>query len=729
MDWFDEQIRARKAADQDAFEDSFLHLAGAVMGRKIMQALNDDRAATTDAINEILNYYHVKPQEVPESLRDMNEVLEYLLRPYGIMRRNVELSDGWYRDAVGAMLGTLKDDGSVVALLPWGPRGYRFFDRKAGAWVRLNRKTQGLIEREAIAFYKPFPLTKMSVRDLVVYIIQQIAPIDVAVLVIAMLAVAGVGLISTRLTSLLFSYVLDSGSAAVLVGMALFMIGVSVSSLCFSTIRSLLTSRIGTKLNLSVEAATMMRILSLPANFFGDYSSGELSNRAGYIKGLCSQMTSMTMSTGLSSIFSLVYIGQIFVYAPALVVPSLVVTLLTLIVTILQVLGQMKISQQRMELASKESGMSYQLISGIQKIKLTGAERRAFARWGRLYAKQAELQYNPPRFLKIAPVITLAFSLIGTMVMYAVAIKTGVSVSEYYAFTAAYGMVNSAFMALSGVAVSAAQIRPSFEMARPILEAEPEVAEDKIVLTKITGSIELAHVTFRYDDNMPPVLDDLSLTIRPGQYVAIVGKTGCGKSTLMRLMLGFETPQKGGVFFDRRDINRLDLKSLRKNIGAVMQNGKLFTDSMFSNITISAPWLTLDDAWEAAEIAGLADDIRRMPMGMFTMISEGQGGISGGQKQRLLIARAIAPKPKVLMFDEATSALDNVTQKQVSEALDRMKCTRIVIAHRLSTIRQCDRILVLDGGKIVEDGTYDELIANNGAFAELVARQRLDTQE
>ena len=729
MDWFDEQIRARKAADQDAFEDSFLHLAGAVMGRKIMQALNDDRAATTDAINEILNYYHVKPQEVPESLHDMNEVLEYLLRPYGIMRRNVELGDGWYRDAVGAMLGTRKDDGSVVALLPWGPRGYRFFDRKAGAWVHLNRKTQGLIEREAIAFYNPFPLTKMSVRDLIVYIIQQIAPIDVAVLIIAMLAVAGVGLISTRLTSLLFSYVLDSGSVAVLVGMALFMIGVSVSSLCFSTIRSLLTSRIGTKLNLSVEAATMMRILSLPANFFGDFSSGELSNRAGYIKGLCSQMTSMTMSTGLSSIFSLVYIGQIFVYAPALVVPSLVVTLLTLVVTILQVLGQMKISQLRMELASKESGMSYQLISGIQKIKLTGAERRAFARWGRLYAKQAELQYNPPRFLKIAPVITLAFSLIGTMVMYAVAIKTGVSVSEYYAFTAAYGMVNAAFMALSGVAVGAAQIRPSLEMARPILEAEPEVAEDKLVLTKITGSIELAHVTFRYDDNMPPVLDDLSLTIRPGQYVAIVGKTGCGKSTLMRLMLGFETPQKGGVFFDRRDISRLDLKSLRKNIGAVMQNGKLFTDSMFSNITISAPWLTLDDAWEAAEIAGLADDIRRMPMGMFTMISEGQGGISGGQKQRLLIARAIAPKPKVLMFDEATSALDNVTQKQVSEALDRMKCTRIVIAHRLSTIRQCDRILVLDGGKIVEDGTYDELIAHNGAFAELVARQRLDTQE
>jgi ABC-type bacteriocin/lantibiotic exporter with double-glycine peptidase domain len=304
-----------------------------------------------------------------------------------------------------------------------------------------------------------------------------------------------------------------------------------------------------------------------------------------------------------------------------------------------------------------------------------------------------------------------------------------VSVAEYYAFNSAYGMVNAAFMALAGIAAGAAQIKPVLEMARPILEAEPEVAEDKLVLTRLTGGIELNNVTFRYTEDMPPVLDDLSLKIRPGQYVAIVGKTGCGKSTLMRLMLGFETPQKGAVYYDGRDLKRIDLKSLRRRIGAVMQNGKLFTGDIFSNITISAPWLTLDDAWEAAEIAGLADDVRAMPMGMHTLISEGQGGISGGQRQRLLIARAVAPKPRILMFDEATSALDNLTQKQVSEALDRMKCTRIVIAHRLSTIRQCDRIIVLDKGHIVEDGTYEELIEKGGAFAELVARQRLDVPE
>jgi ABC-type bacteriocin/lantibiotic exporter with double-glycine peptidase domain len=276
------------------------------------------------------------------------------------------------------------------------------------------------------------------------------------------------------------------------------------------------------------------------------------------------------------------------------------------------------------------------------------------------------------------------------------------------------------------IGLQAASIRPVLEQVKPIMETLPEVAEDKKVVTNVSGSIELGHISFRYNENMPWVLDDLSLKIQPGQYVAIVGKTGCGKSTLVRLLMGFETPQKGAVFYDGKNINTLDLKSLRRKFGVVMQNGKLFQGDIFSNITISAPWLTLDQAWKAAELADIADDIRDMPMGMHTIISEGSGSISGGQKQRLMIARALAPNPKILIFDEATSALDNITQKQISEALDGLKCTRIVIAHRLSTIRHCDRIIVLDKGKIVEDGTYDELLAREGFFAELVSRQRVD---
>ena len=726
MGWFSEQIKHRRDADNAVFEDSFLNMAGAVIGTRMSEALNDDRQKAADAIGEILKYYHVKPQEVPDTITDMNEVLEYLLRPSGIMRRNVNLDQGWYHDAVGPMLGTRTDNGSLVALLPTGLRGYSFADLKTGRRVRLTKRTEKLIERRAIAFYKPFPLRKMGMGSLLKYILEQIAPADVVLIIVSMLVCTLVGMLMPKLNQMLFSDVLASGSATVLLAMGVFMACVTVSTVMFGAVQTLVTARIGTKLNLSVEAATMMRILSLPPDFFKNYSAGELSSRSQHINTLTSQLVNVAMSTGLTSIFSLLYVTQIFVYAPALVAPALLVTLLTVVATTMQMFVRMKITKRQMELGSKENGMSYQMITGIQKIRLSGAEKRAFARWGNLYSKSANLQYNPPVFLKAGTVITLAISLIGTMVMYYAAIKSGVSVAEYYAFNSAYGMVNAAFLSLAGIASTIAEIKPVLEMAKPIMETSPEVSEDKQVVTKLSGGIELNNVTFRYTEDMPPVLDDLSLKITPGQYVAIVGRTGCGKSTLIRVMLGFEAPQKGTVYYDGRDLKKLDLKSLRRRVGTVMQNGRLFTGDIFSNIAISAPWLTLDDAWEAAEISGLADDIRDMPMGMNTLISEGQGGISGGQRQRLLIARAVASKPKILMFDEATSALDNLTQKRVSEALNKMKCTRIVIAHRLSTIRRCDRIIVLDHGKIVEDGSYDELIAQNGSFAELVARQRLD---
>ncbi|MCR5432653.1 MAG: ATP-binding cassette domain-containing protein [Lachnospiraceae bacterium] len=728
MGWFEEQILAREKADQAVFEDSFRQMAGAVMGKRIAEAFSDDRRIATDAIGEILKYYHIKPQEIPETIVDLNEVLEYLLRPSGIMRRHVILRKNWYRDCMGAMLGIRKDDGSVVALIPGRFSGYSFFDRKTGKMVRLSRKTQDMIEPEAIAFYKPFPLEKMTVRSFVRYIAGQVEGADIILLLISMGIITGTGMILPVMNEVLFSDVIGSGSNSMLLGAAIFMICVTVGGLLFTSIRGLLTAKIGLKLDLQVEAATMMRILSLPASFFKNYSAGELSSRAANVTGLCGNIVTMIFTTGLTALLSLVYILQIFAYAPSLVWPAFTVMFITLMVTMIQVVMRVRVNRERMDIAGKESGMSFQMISGVQKIRLSGAERRAFARWGSLYAKEAVLEYDPPLFLKIGKVITLAVSLIGTIVIYSAAVRSGVSVAEYYAFSAAYGIVSTAFTALSDIADTVAEIRPMIEMASPIFEAVPEIAVDKPIVTRLSGGIELNNITFRYVEDMPPVLDDLTLKIRSGQYVAIVGGTGCGKSTLMRIMLGFETPQKGAVYFDGRDLKRLDLKSLRRRIGTVLQGGKLLVGSIFENIVVSDPGLTMDDAWEAAEISGLADDIRNMPMGMYTMISEGQGGISGGQRQRLLIARAIAPKPKILMLDEATSALDNITQKQVSDALGKMNCTRIVIAHRLSTIMQCDRIVMLDGGKIVEDGTYDELIAANGKFAELVARQRLDDQ-
>ena len=727
MGWFDEQIRDRKQNDDEAFAEAFANMASAITGRKIEASLNNDRAVTKDAIDEILRYYHVKSREVPDGISDVNEQLEYLMRPFGIMRRTVKLEDGWYSDAIGAMLGVLRESGRVVALIPTGLSGYSYFDYDTGKRKKINHKNQHLFEAEAIAFYKPFPLKKISLPSLAAYIVRTLSASDFVMIALATLTLSLIGMIAPMISKLLFDRVLPSGSSRLLIAITFFSVCVSVSTLLISAVKNMITARIETKLNISVDAATMMRIMSLPADFFKQYSAGELSNRAAQVGVLCKMLASTVLSTGLTSIFSLIYISQIFVYAPALVVPALMIILVTVVFSVVTSLVQMKLSIRQMEISGKEGGMTYALITGIQKIKLAGAEKRAFARWGNLYAENAKLTYGPPTFIELNSVISLAISLVGTIVMYSMAVKSGISVADYYAFNTAYGMVSGAFMALAGIALTVSQIKPILNMVKPFFDAVPEVSDGKQVITRLSGGIELNNVSFRYSENMPLVVDDMSLKIRPGQYVAIVGKTGCGKSTLMRLLLGFEHPQKGAIYYDGRDLERIDLRSLRRRIGVVMQNGKLFQGDIYSNIVISAPWLSQDEAWEAAELAGIADDIRKMPMGMNTIISEGSGGISGGQRQRLMIARAIAPKPKILMFDEATSALDNITQKKISESLGSLKCTRIVIAHRLSTIKQCDRIIVLDRGKIIEDGKYDELIEKNGFFAELVARQRLDS--
>lgn len=729
MGWFNEQIKERKISDNNAFEASFDNITASVLGKKMSSALNDSRIITKNAIDAILKFYHVPSREVPEELEDMNEQLEYLMRPYGIMRRSVILESGWYKDAIGAMLGIRKDNGTVVALIPSGFSGYEYFDLESGKYIKVKKSNEDLFEDEAIAFYKPFPLKSLTIKDLIVYIAQVLSVSDYVAIALATLAVSLLGMLTPKINNILFSVVVTSGSVRLLIGIAIFAICLSLTSLIISSVKSLISARINTKLSISIEAATMMRLMSLPADFFKNYSSGELQERAGNISSLCDMLVSTILNTGLTSAFSLIYIYQIFVYAPGLVIPSLIITFITIIFFVVSALMQMKISVKQMELGGRESGMTYALISGVQKIKLAGAEKRAFARWANLYAERISYSYNPPAFLKLNPVISSAISLTGTLVMYYMAVKTGVSVAEYYAFNTAYGMVSGAFMSLSSIALTFAQIKPILERVKPLLDAKPEISEGKQVITRLSGAVEMNNVSFRYNESMPNVIDNLSLKIRPGQYVAIVGKTGCGKSTLMRLLLGFEKADRGAIYYDGKDINSLDLKSLRRKIGSVMQNGKPLQGDIYSNITISAPWLTMDEAFEAAEKAGIAEDIRRMPMGMHTMISEGSGGISGGQRQRLMIARAIAPKPKILMFDEATSALDNITQRQVCEALDAMKCTRIVIAHRLSTIKQCDRIIVLDGGHIVEDGTYRELIDNKGYFYELVERQRVDDND
>ena len=488
MGWFDEQIRLRKQSDQEVFEDSIIRMASSVLGGRGVGAINDRRVITKAAIDEILNYYRFRPTEIPEDIEDLDEQLEFCLRPHGVMHRSVRLAGKWYADAFGPMLGFLKEDSRPVALLPRPFMGYWFHDPDTGEKKRLDRRTAELFDEDAVCFYLPLPPKKLGVADLIVYMKNCLSASDIILVVALSLISSLVTLILPNITRFITGSVLDQRNMPMLIGTAMFLVSVTISSLLIDTVRSLSMGRLEIKTSLSVEAAVMSRVMNLPPRFFRQYSSGELSSRLDAVSQLCGLLLGNVFSLGLTSLMSLLHITQIFRFAPALVAPSLLLIAATVGIGLISALMQMKIAKRRMELAAKENGMSFALISGVQKIKLAGAEKRAFSRWARAFTASAELSYNPPMFIKVSGVIATAVSLVGTMVIYYLAVKTRVSASEYIAFSSSYGIVTGAFSSLTSVALTVASIKPILEMAEPIMRSEPESAENKAMVTQLSGN-------------------------------------------------------------------------------------------------------------------------------------------------------------------------------------------------------------------------------------------------
>lgn len=727
MGWFSEQIKFREKNDSENVERVFYELSAVVMGKANVFAAVSKNLRTKNAVEEICKYYGAKISDIPNKITDMNEQLEYLLRPSGIMRRRVKLEGEWWKNCVGALLGETKD-GNVAALLPNRLNGYHFYDYQTKKTVNVNKKTVKQLQANAVCFYRPLPGEPIGIKELAKFLFGSLSTADVAMVILAPFFASVLGLFAPLVTGIIYNDVIPSGQNLLLFAVTLPLAGIAVSVFLINATRWLIQTKIKTKMDVALKSAVMGKIINLPPKFFQDYSAGELTGRVQALDNLSALLCKALLGAGLTSLFAMIYILQIVAITPSLALPALLIVLAELSITAAIVALQLKVVRKKVMASAKVAGVVFSLFSGIQKIKLSGCENRAFTKWATMYKEQAAATYDLPFLLKIQNALIAAIALAGSMLIYYVATVSHIGVPQYVAFNVAFGMVNGAMLSLSGMAALFSFIQPSLEMAEPILAATPETSVNKKTILSLAGMIELNNISFRYKEDAPLVIDNVSLKIKSGQYIAVVGKTGCGKSTLIRLLLGFETPKTGAVYYDGTDIAKIDLKSLRQNIGVVLQNSTLFAGDIFANITISAPWLTLADAWEAARMAGVDEDIRNMPMGMHTMISEGAGGISGGQKQRLMIARAIAPRPKVLIFDEATSALDNITQKQVSDSLASLKCTRVVIAHRLSTIKQCDRIIVLEQGEIIEDGKYDELVKNAGFFAELIKRQQLGAE-
>ena len=728
MSWFEEQLETRKRLDDEQVAGAYERIARSVVGAKRAPRMTlDDAAATDSAVAAVLRYFGKVPSKIPDSLTDTSDRMDYAVRSCGMMKRKVTLEGRWWNDATGAYLGQLKS-GEPIAIIPQGLRSYGYVEPLTNKKVLLTSRTAADVLPEAFCFYRPLPEESLSVRDLVRFMAASLDTGDYIRIVLATLAVALVGLLPAVANGLLFDRIIPSGEINLILPICALLLGAALASTLIGIMRSLLTTRLSNKLSMQMEAAMMARLLSLPPSFFKERQAGDLAKRLKRVGNIVNILTEIFLGTGLTAVFSLVYVAQITAYAPTLVIPAVIIIVVQAVLGIVIAIAQARRQRRIVDADLEVSGLVPALLNGISKVKLAGAEKRAFVKWADAEANYLAAQYDLPLWYKVADTLPALVALIGTIVIYWFSGTSNITLANFMAFNVAYGAVSGAIISLARTGGKLAQVQSYLDAVKPILEAVPESAHQGKQITDLSGSIELAGITFRYNPEQPPVIENLSLKVRSGEYLAIVGKSGSGKSTLLRLLLGFEKPERGAIYYGGQDVADMDARSLRRIIGVCLQNGNLFSGSIFGNIALASPRATIDDAWEAAELAGVADDIRAMPMGMQTLVSEGSGGVSGGQRQRILIARAVCSKPKILIFDEATSALDNVTQKHVSDSLAKLKCTRIVVAHRLSTIKLADRIVMLDRGHVAEEGTYDELMAANGMFADLVKRQQLESE-
>lgn len=539
------------------------------------------------------------------------------------------------------------------------------------------------------------------------------------------------GMVVPQATAILVDSAIPDSDRVMLwqLGLALFAIACGQSA--FQMSRGILSLRVENAADSALQPAIWDRLLRLSPGFFRQYSSGDLLSRTMSASAIRQKLSGATQRTLLSGVFALLNLFLMFAYSWQLAFVGVGVSVLAVLVTGVSGFLAVRKSRQQLDLDGAINGLAVQLINGVAKLRVAMAEGRAFAAWANKYSERVRLEVSLQRINDTVAIFTEALPLVTSALLYWVGMQSvemsqqgggGLSSGAFLAFNSALGIFLSGAIDLSNTAIGLLGIVPLWKRTLPILQAEPESDSAKANPGALGGRVALDRVSFRYQKDGPVVLDGVSFSAEPGEFVAIVGPSGSGKSTILRLLLGFESPASGGVFYDGKNLAELDLVAVRRQLGVVLQNGRIGAGSIFENIAAGG-LVSREEAWVAAQMAGFAEDIQQMPMGLHTVVSEGGTNLSGGQRQRLLIARALVNKPRVIFLDEATSSLDNRTQAIVTESLGRLNATRIAIAHRLSTIRNADRIYVIEAGRVVQAGSFEELVRQEGLFAQLVARQ------
>lgn len=650
--------------------------------------------------------------------------LKYIVKASRIRMREVGLRDEWWRSDNGPLLALTREQ-KPVALLPSSARSYDLVDPLDHRRIPVTHEVANRLSPIAFAFYRTLPDHPLTLKDLLKLGLRDSRRDLVSVLLVG-LCMSLLALAPPIATGLIFNTFIPEAnvSGLIQVGIGLFMLAITVGA--FQIARGIAILRVQSKMDATVQAAIWDRLLNLPTPFFHDYSAGDLGTRAMGFSEIRRMLSSNIVTIILNTLFSVTNLGLLFFYSARLALVAIILVLVALAITV--TVGMYNVRSQRalQEIRGRVAGVVLQLLTGVIKFRVSGAEHHAFALWSEGFVEEKRRYYKGRTITNNLVAYNAAYPLVTSLVIFAMvglASQTTLNTGNFLAFNLAFIQFFNAWFMLGTILVYILSIIPTYERMQPILQTTPEVDESKRDPGELTGEIEVSHISFRYKPTGPLVLKDVSLHIKPGEFVALVGPSGSGKSTMLRLLLGFARPESGGIYYDEQDLADLDLQEMRRQVGVVLQSATLMAGDIYTNLIGAAPGLSVEDAWEAARMAGVDEEIKKLPMGMHTVVSERGSNFSGGQRQRLLIARAMINRPRILFFDEATSALDNRTQEIVSQSLEGLQATRVVIAHRLSTIINADRIYVFDKGQIIQVGAYKELIKQPGLFAELARRQ------
>ncbi|XTP10957.1 NHLP bacteriocin export ABC transporter permease/ATPase subunit [Streptomyces albus subsp. chlorinus] len=690
---------------------------------------HDATVAVCRAVAEAAGVTLRVPPQGPDPHERVDPV-ERLARASRLRTRPVKLAGAWWKRDCGPLVGYRAASGAPVALL-WRRGRYEAVQPGSGSRWRVGARNAATFSSRAVMFYRPLPDEPLSAPGLLRFALRG-ARGDLLTLLLCGLVAVGLGALVPVATGQVLGVYVPNAEQGLIAQAAAALVGTTAVAAAFGLMQNTALLRLEGRIEAALQPAVWDRLLRLPTRFFAGRSTGELAGAAMGVSTIRRVLSGISSVVVQSSTVAAVNLVLLLVCSVPLALAALGV--LAVVATVFAALGVWQLRWQRrlVALNNKLGNQAFQTLRGLPKLRVAAAESFAYAAWAKDFARSRELQRRAGRIRNLSTVVNavyLPLAMLLLFVLLAGPARGALAPSGFLTFTTAMTMMLTAVTQLTNSLLSAAAVLPLYEQLKPVLEEPPEVRDGSVRPGTLTGAVEAREVTFRYGEDGPLVLDGVSFRAEPGEFVAIVGESGCGKSTLLRLLIGFERPVSGEIRYDGQDLAALDQAEVRRQCGVVLQHAQPFTGSILECIC-GAETYPLEEVWEAARMAGVADDIKAMPMGLHTMLSDGGGTVSGGQRQRLMIAQALVRRPRILFFDEATSALDNETQRVVARSTRELRATRVVIAHRLSTVLDADRVLVMSRGRIVQEGPPSVLLADRtGPFHHLVRRQRMEPGE